>query len=114
MRTTFNQDRFEDCPPEVIFGEVFLMEVNDFISILYAALVRFYLPAVSLEDLELLTQDLIEIATSVTIDGSLSNWLLKLCRLTLAEEEQLLKVQLAEYRDLEPEQIGVHSMFTMN
>jgi hypothetical protein len=91
LHTTFNQDRFEDCPPEVIFGEVVLMEINDFISILYAALVRFYLPAVPIDDLELMTQDLIEIVTSVTIDGSLSNWLIKLCRLTLSEEEQLLR-----------------------
>jgi hypothetical protein len=39
----------------MIFGEVVLMEVNDFISILYAALVRFYLPAVSIDALELMT-----------------------------------------------------------
>ena len=54
------------------------MEVNDFVSILYATLVRFYLPAVHIDDLELMTQDLIEMATSMTIDGSLRNWLIKL------------------------------------
>lgn len=87
MRDTFNRDRFDDCPPEVIFGEVVLMEVNDFVSVLYATLVRFYLPAVHIDDLEIMTQDLIEMATSMTIDGSLSNWLIKMCRLTLSEEE---------------------------
>lgn len=87
LRSTFNQDRFEQCPPEIIFGEVVLMEVNDFISMMYATLVRFYLPVVPLDDLEDLTQDLIEIATSMTIDASLSNWLIKMCRLTLSEEE---------------------------
>ena len=64
------------------------MEVNDFISIMYATLVRFYLPAIQIEDLEEMTQDLIEIATSLTIDGALTNWLIKMCRLTLKEEEQ--------------------------
>jgi hypothetical protein len=67
LRSTFNQDRFDGCSPEVVFGEIVLMEVNDFVSILYAALVRFYMPAVLFEDLETLTQDLIEIATSMTI-----------------------------------------------
>ncbi len=55
LRDTFNRERFEDCPPEVIFGEVVLMEVNDFVSILYATLVRFYLPSVHINDLELMT-----------------------------------------------------------
>lgn len=90
------------------------MEVNDFVSILYATLVRFYLPSVHINDLELMTQDLIEIATSMTIDGSLSNWLIKLCRLTLSEEEQLLATKLNVFKDIEPEQLGINSMFTMN
>jgi hypothetical protein len=76
------------------------MEVNDFVSILYATLVRFYLPAVHIDDLELMTQDLIEMATSMTIDGSLSNWLIKLCRLTLSEEEQLLATKLSVFKDV--------------
>ena len=103
LRSTFNRDRFEDCPPEVIFGEVALMEVNDFVTILYAALVRFYLPAVLFEELEHLTQDLIEIATSMTIDGSVSKWLIKMCRLTLAEDERLLAEKLREFKDVGPE-----------
>lgn len=90
------------------------MEVNDFISILYATLVRFYLTAVQIEDLEQMTQDLIEIATSLTIDGALSNWLIKMCRLTLSEEEQMLRQKLKDLKDIEPEQIGINSMFTMN
>ena len=55
LRSTFNLDRFDECPPEIIFGEVVLMEVNDFISMMYATLVRFYLPVVALDDLEDLT-----------------------------------------------------------
>ena len=50
----------------------------------------------------------------MTIDGSLSNWLIKLCRLTLSEEEQLLATKLNVFKDIEPEQLGINSMFTMN
>lgn len=53
-------------------------------------------------------------ATSMTIDGSLSNWLIKMCRLTLSEEEQLLATKLGVFKDVHPEQLGINSMFTLN
>ena len=84
IRGSFNSDRFEeDCSPEAIFGTIVLEEVMDFVSILYATLVRFYLTSVQIEDLDQMSEDLIEIATSLTIDGALSNWLIKVCRLVL-------------------------------
>jgi hypothetical protein len=36
----------------------------------------------------------------MTIDGSLSNWLIKMCRLTLSEEEQLLGTKLKVFKDV--------------
>jgi hypothetical protein len=44
--------------------------------------VRFYLPVVSLYDLEELREDLIEIVTSNVISGELGDVCLKLCRLS--------------------------------
>ena len=90
------------------------MEVNDFISIMYATLVRFYLPAIQIEDLEEITQDLIELATSLSIDGALSHWLIKMCRMTLKDEEQQLRAKLRDLKDIKIEQIGINSMFTCN
>ena len=64
-----------------------------------------------------MTQDLIEIATSLTINGCMSDWLIKLCRLSLLEEEQLLTETFDLFCKpvmLETEQFGINSMFTMN
>ena len=43
MRSSFNQDRFSaDVPKEAIYAEVILAEVQEFISALFGALLRFY------------------------------------------------------------------------
>ena len=61
-----------------------------------------------------MAEDLIEIVTSLTINGELSDWLLKLCRLSTREEEVILKQKYFKFRQLLPEQIGVESYFTLN
>ena len=61
-------------------------------GILYGALVRFYLPVISLSDLEELREDLIETVTSRLVSGELGDACLKLCRLSTRVEE----IQLAE------------------
>ena len=61
-----------------------------------------------------MAEDLIEIITSVTINGELSDWLLKLCRLSTREEEGILRQKYTNYRNLLPEQVGVESFFTLN
>ena len=82
---------------EQVFAEVFLLEVQEFISCLYGTIVRFYMPAVNFEILEDLTEDLIEIATSLTINHKLSPWLMKLCRLATREDERLLVEKIYQY-----------------
>lgn len=81
-RSTFNSQRFEDLPSEVVFAEVLLLEIQQAVGILYGALVRFYLPVISLNDLEELREDLIETVTSNLVSGALADACLKLCRLS--------------------------------
>lgn len=83
-------------------------------SAIYGAVLRFYLPVVSYETLEDLTEDLIELATSITINHTLSPWLLKLCRLSSREDEDLLSKKLTQYENLTPEQVGIGEYFTLN
>ena len=91
MQSTYNQQRFaSDFSPEAIYAEVILSEVQEFISALYGTLLRFYLPVVKYDELDDLTEDLIELVTSLTINKELSPWLLKLCRLSSREDEALL------------------------
>ena len=68
-----------------------LSVVQEFISVMYGTLLRFYVPAVLFDDLDDLTEDLIELVTSLTIDETLSPWLIKLCRLSSREDEALLE-----------------------
>ena len=66
------------------------------------------------DQLDEMSEDLIEIITSLTINGELSEWLLKLCRLSTREEEGILKKKYREFGHILPEQIGVESYFTLN
>ena len=54
-------------PPESIYAEVLLSLVQEFISLLFGALLRFYLPVVKFNALDEMTEDLIELVTSLTI-----------------------------------------------
>ena len=47
MRTSFNVNRFEDSPPEQVFAEIVLLEVQEFITVMYGTLLRFYLPVLA-------------------------------------------------------------------
>ena len=81
---------------------------------MYGTLLRFYLPVLPYDQLDEMAEDLIEIITSMTINGELSDWLLKLCRLSTREEERILKAKYKTFRHLLPEQLGVESYFTLN
>lgn len=113
-RSTFNSQRFEDLPSEVVFAEVLLLEIQQAVGILYGALVRFYLPVISLNDLEELREDLIETVTSNLVSGALADACLKLCRLSTREEEIQLTEKYATFGNLHPEQLGLPSFFTLN
>jgi len=87
-RTTFNLSRFEDLPPEMIFAEVVLLGVQQFVGVMYGVVVRFYLAAgIHYQILEGMKEDLIETVTSLTIDGAFSDLLLSLCRLSTRQDE---------------------------
>lgn len=51
-KSEYNKSRFEDLPPEVIFAEIVLLEVQQFIGIVYGTLIRFYLPSASFDQLD--------------------------------------------------------------
>ena len=70
---------------------------------MYGTLLRFYLPVLKFDQLDEMSEDLIEIITSLTINGELSKWLLKLCRLSTREEESILKQKYKEYGYIAPE-----------
>ena len=73
MKSKYNQARFGDeLPKEAIYAEVVLSEVQEFLSTLYGTLLRFYLPVVRHDDLDDLTEDLVAMVTSMTIDKDLS------------------------------------------
>ena len=114
MRTTFNINRFDEVPPESVFAEIILLEVQEFISMMYGTFLRYYLPILKIDVLDEMSEDLIEIITSLTINGELSKWLLKLCRLSTREEEGILKKKYIEFGSIAPEQIGIDSYFTLN
>ena len=86
-RSTFNKERFEDLPTEVIYAEVLLLEIQQAIGFIYGSIVRFYLPVLALSDLEQLREDLIETVTSHMISGKLADVCLSLCRLANKEVE---------------------------
>ena len=64
---------------------------------MYGTLLRFYLPVLKFDQLDEMSEDLVEIITSLTINGELSEWLLKLCRLSTREEEDILRQKYKEY-----------------
>ena len=88
--------------------------MQDFISIFYGSLVRFYQPVVQDELLGAMEEDLIELATSLTINEKLSPWLLKICRMTAREDEKMLTEKLTRFTGLLPEQVGIGQYFTCN
>ena len=91
-----------------------LSVVQEFISVMYGTLLRFYVPEVLFDDLDDLTEDLIELVTSLTIDETLSPWLIKLCRLSSREDEALLEEKIQTFGELLPEQVGIGQFFTCN
>ena len=104
MQSSYNQQRFgNEQPKEAIYAEVILTEVEEFIAALYGALLRFYEPVVKNDELDELTEDLINMATSLTIGKELSPWLLKLCRLSTREDEALLNNVIRQHTVTLPE-----------
>jgi len=81
---------------------------------LYGGLVRFYLPVISLAELEELREDLIETVTSHLISGELADACLKLCRLSTKVEEEQLAEKYKTFNHIHPEQLGLPSLFTLN
>ena len=61
LKSEFNQERFQDLAPEAIFSEVILAEVQEFISTMYGAVLRFYLPVLKWELLEDFAEDSINL-----------------------------------------------------
>jgi hypothetical protein len=68
----------------------------------------------SLNDLEELREDLIETVTSHLISGNLADACLKLCRLSTRAEEKQLAEKYKAYNEIQPEQLGLPSLFTLN
>ena len=101
-------------PKEAIYAEVMLSEVQEFISALFGALLRFYQPVVKHDDLDDITEDLVAIVTSLTIGKELSPWLLKLCQLSSRSDEVMLQDVIKKYGQALPEQIGIGEYFTLN
>ena len=81
---------------------------------LFGAVLRFYEPVVKHYDLDELTEDLVAIATSLTIDKELSPWLLKLCRLSSRSDEAMLSDAVTKHNETLVEQIGISEYFTCN
>ena len=61
-----------------------------------------------------MTEDLVELVTSLTINETLSPWLLKLCRMSSREDEVFLEEKLSQFNSLFPEQVGIGQFFTLN
>lgn len=100
--------------PEAIYAEVILNEVNDFLSLLYDAVHFFYMPVVTEDFLCDISEDLIEIVTTLVINKQLSPWLTKLCRLSAREEEAILAEKMQMFGSLLPEQVCISQFFTLN
>ena len=96
VRSTYNQKRFEDWPPEVIYAEVLLLEVQVLLGLLYGTLVRFYAAVCPMESLDRLKEDILEIITSTVVSGEMAKFCLKLCRLSTREEEGILAQKFKE------------------
>ena len=95
MQTAYNQERFSgDLPPEAVYAEVILNEVQEFISTLFGTMLRFYLPVIKYDDIDDMQEDLIELVTSLTINETLSPWLMKICRLSSREDEAFLSQKM--------------------
>lgn len=75
LRNTFNNQRFGELTPEVIFAEVLFLEVQQFMGMIYGALVRFYLPVVPMNILDLMKEDFLEMITSAIVSGYLADLL---------------------------------------
>lgn len=101
-------------PPEVIYAEVFLMEIQQAIGFFYASLVRFYLSCLKLTVLEQMREDLIEAVTSTVVSGDLSNLCLLICRLSTRQEEHDLKDKYNKYNTVQIHELGVNPWFTLN
>ena len=72
------------------------------------------MPVVEYEVFEEMEEDLVELATSMTINETLSPWLVKLCRLSCREDENELAAKIRSFSDLLPEQVGISEYFTCN
>jgi len=95
VRSTFNNERFEDLSPEVIYAEVILLEIQQAVGFIYGSAVRFYMSVIGTGELDQMKEDLIEVVTSTTISGQLGDICLKLCRLSTRQEERDLAKQYA-------------------
>ena len=114
VRSTFNNERFEDLSPEVIYAEVILLEIQQAVGFIYGSTVRFYMSVIGTGELDQMKEDLIEVVTSTTISGQLGDICLKLCRLSTRQEEKDLAKQYALFGDVQIQQLGVSNYFTLN
>lgn len=64
-----------------------MLEVQQAIGFIYGSAVRFYLPVLSLPELEQMREDLIETVTSHVLSGRFGDICLQLCRLSTRLEE---------------------------
>lgn len=113
-RGSYNRDTLNDLSVEGRYAEIAISEVKKFISILFGVLFRFYMPVVKFQDLQDMKDDLIEVCTSATVSGELSELLVKLCRMVTQFEEEEMAKKFEEFKDLTPELIGISDLFTLN
>ena len=66
----------------MIFAEVLLLEIQQFMGFLYGSLIRFYLPVVPISSLQAMKEDLLELISSSVIVNEFGDLVLNLCRLT--------------------------------
>jgi len=79
-RGTYDRTTFNRMPYKQRYAEISISEIKRFICIMYGVLVRFYMPVLKFSELHEMKEDLIEMLTSLTVQGELGETVLELCR----------------------------------
>ena len=79
-----------------------MAEVKQFLCLMYGSAIRFYNTVLSLEILEQMKEDLIEVLTKLVFTERMSKLIMSMCKICTSEEETQFIMKVNELTNVRP------------
>ncbi|TNV73847.1 hypothetical protein FGO68_gene8005 [Halteria grandinella] len=91
-----------------------ILEVKQFLCLMYGAIVRFYNTTLKLSVLESMKEDLIDLITRMVFNEPMSHLVTAMCRMCTKDEERVYMMKVVELSGVGTQEIGLPKEFMLN